>query len=390
MSQAGSASKTRPQPTSCASPQRRRRSLFTTPGVGWTRSVLRWLTSTARRAPRPLGAGTLGYFRPHTSYTYYDDPSVDAGLVAGRPGERLLASWFSKSAVQRPSTAAPTSTPVSLNTAMVPLRVVTPVAGSRARPREPLLRSSTPALGPPKSLASTRPAPSTTRLADGAADSSGAGSDARSTVTTYYTATGDGDCGGKPAWTGQICKQGPAAQPGGASVPSTYYASYTDEHQVDSIAQLSGGSVVHSTTATYDQVSRVQATVEIPSGPGVDGDTVTTNYEYDAITGLPSGSAVRTETIVASHGDQTQVEKVKRITARKATVDLVRAGAKGQFMVEPTKNGWVAVAGTGCGKPRRGERQHHHRGRQGRDHPGRRRQAARADRDGRSHRARCR
>ncbi|MET3808736.1 RHS repeat-associated protein [Nakamurella sp. UYEF19] len=107
----------------------------------------------------------------------------------------------------------------------------------------------------------------------------GNGSDARSTLTSYYTATGTGTCV-SPGLAGLVCSSGPAAQPSTGNplpVTTSTYNIYNQPLAVTATA----GSTVRTTTTTYDAAGRgatVNTTVTPTAAGGTAIPTVTTAY----------------------------------------------------------------------------------------------------------------
>jgi RHS repeat-associated protein len=133
----------------------------------------------------------------------------------------------------------------------------------------------------------------------------GTGSDAHSTVSSYYTkhAT-DSDCeiDGHPnraEWEGLSCKTGPAVQPVGQSIPVTYNADYNIDLRPTSIVESSSGAT-RTKTLTYDKLGRITATEIAISGEGATIETITTTIGYDPATGLPTSTSDGTSTITAT------------------------------------------------------------------------------------------
>jgi RHS repeat-associated protein len=125
-----------------------------------------------------------------------------------------------------------------------------------------------------------------TRLPAGL-NSSGVGTDAYSTDTTYYTATGSGQCF-SVALAGLPCLVGPAVQPtAGKPLPvaSTTYNLYDQPLVVTETS----GSVVRTTTTTYDVAGRIWTSAVMVTPSGTDGGAVPPQtYAYDPGTGLPT------------------------------------------------------------------------------------------------------
>ncbi|MFF1847071.1 DNRLRE domain-containing protein [Streptomyces sp. NPDC058217] len=108
------------------------------------------------------------------------------------------------------------------------------------------------------------------------------GTDAGTTVTTYYSATGTGACSGRPEWADLVCSTGPAgAITGGGSNP-TGLPTKTFEYDwwgkaVKTIE--AANSVTRTTTSTTDNAGR-PTRVSISGGVGTPvPDTITTYDE---------------------------------------------------------------------------------------------------------------
>ncbi|MEU2738132.1 RHS repeat-associated core domain-containing protein [Streptomyces sp. NPDC007095] len=110
--------------------------------------------------------------------------------------------------------------------------------------------------------------------------SSTTGSDAGTTTTTYYTATGSSPCGGHPEWADMVCRTAPAgAITGGGSNPSqraTTTTTYNLYGAPSTVTQTANG-VTRTTTATYDAAGR-KSTVAVSGGVGQAVQTTTTTY----------------------------------------------------------------------------------------------------------------
>lgn len=234
-----------------------------------------------------LEDGTTGYFRTHKSYVYDDSPGVDAALLTGRPSGEASVGLVVKSTVSTASADRTTDHDPQVTTnGYAPIVAGDGDGWALGMPTSTSVKvsSSTSSTSVNRFDAAGRQIE--TRQPGGGADGSGAGNDAHSTVTTYYTATGTGDCGGKPSWEGRVCKTGPAAQPAGTPVPTTYNADFDENLNPTSIQQLSGGEVVRTTSTTYDELGRPTSSSVVASGTGVAGDTMTTAYGYAPSTGL--------------------------------------------------------------------------------------------------------
>ncbi len=248
--------------------------------------------------PAQLKDGTTGLFRTHTNYVYDDSPNVADGLIASRTSSTPVGV-----VVQQTTSAASADRTSDYDTEVVRNDYKAVVAGdgdgwTLGVPTRVLTQTG-PNIGAGLdgagsadwSIEVTRYDDQgrviETRQPGGGADASGAGNDAHSTTTSYYTATGTGDCGGKRDWVGQICKSGPASQPPGAPIPTTWIRSYSDDLQPLRVDELSGSQTARTATATYDNVGRPVEVVKQTLGTGVEHDTIDTTYGYAPTSGLP-------------------------------------------------------------------------------------------------------
>ncbi|MER5790382.1 RHS repeat-associated core domain-containing protein [Streptomyces sp. NPDC001980] len=109
---------------------------------------------------------------------------------------------------------------------------------------------------------------------------SSSGSDAGTTTTTYYTATGSAPCGGHPEWADLVCRTAPAADiTGGGSNPAqrvTITTTYTIAGQPATVTYTANG-VTRTTTTTYTADRPYQTSVS--GGVGQAVQTTTTSYD---------------------------------------------------------------------------------------------------------------
>ncbi|MFE4415748.1 DNRLRE domain-containing protein [Streptomyces sp. NPDC056821] len=107
------------------------------------------------------------------------------------------------------------------------------------------------------------------------------GTDAGTTVTSYYTGDGTGTCGGHPEWADAVCQTGPAAAiTGGGSNPTTLPTKTTqyDRWGNPTTVTETSGSTTRTTTTAYDNAGR-PTTVTITGGLGTAVPAVTTTYD---------------------------------------------------------------------------------------------------------------
>ncbi|MFE2279388.1 RHS repeat-associated core domain-containing protein [Streptomyces sp. NPDC059454] len=130
------------------------------------------------------------------------------------------------------------------------------------------------------------------------------GSDAGTTITTYYTADGTGTCGGRPEWADQVCRIAPAADvTGGGSNPAqlpTKVLEYGLFGQATKIIETANG-VTRTTTTGYDPAGRA-TTVSMSGGVGTAVPSGTT--AFDEATGLPVSHTSPTGGTVTKSYDQ--------------------------------------------------------------------------------------
>ncbi|MEV7353829.1 DNRLRE domain-containing protein [Kitasatospora sp. NPDC091276] len=126
------------------------------------------------------------------------------------------------------------------------------------------------------------------------------GSDAGTTVTTYYGTGATGSCAGRPEWAGLVCSTAPAAAVTGGSAPAQLP---TKTYQYDrwgnvTVLTESANGVTRTTTRTYDGAGR-PTKVSVTGGTGTAvPDTV---YGYDQATGQPSTTGNGTATVTQGY-----------------------------------------------------------------------------------------
>ncbi|MDX3453372.1 hypothetical protein PV396_15690 [Streptomyces sp. ME02-8801-2C] len=130
------------------------------------------------------------------------------------------------------------------------------------------------------------------------------GSDAATTITTYYTAGGSAPCGGHPEWADMVCRTAPAADiTGGGANPAqrvTSTTTYTASGLPRQVTDTANG-VTRTTTTTYDSADRTtQTAVSGGSGQAVQ----TTTVSYSSGTGLAAGASTPDGKAVAQTYDQ--------------------------------------------------------------------------------------
>ncbi|WP_243407460.1 DNRLRE domain-containing protein [Frankia canadensis] len=127
-----------------------------------------------------------------------------------------------------------------------------------------------------------------------------AGTDAFTTVTSYYTATGSGACV-NASWTGLACTSGPAAQPSsGSPLPVSAYT-YNNLNQTLTEVETVN-STTRTTTSTYDSAGR-KTSEAYAASPAADGGTAlpTATFGFDASTGLPTTTTANSVTLTTGY-----------------------------------------------------------------------------------------
>lgn len=110
------------------------------------------------------------------------------------------------------------------------------------------------------------------------------GSDAGTTVSTYYSATGTGACNGRPEWADQLCSTGPAgAITGGGANPTQLLTKTVEYDRLGNTSKVTetANSVTRTTATTYDGAGRATK-VAISGGTGTAVPDTSTTYTADS------------------------------------------------------------------------------------------------------------
>lgn len=242
-----------------------------------------------------LQNGTTGPFRPHTAYTYDDEPE-GAGLGGPKPTNGQ-GETYNLVVETRHSASAPDRT--GEDDVTVVRNEYAPIVSGDGNGWE---------LGTPTKVKTqladgswstqvtrhdTQGRQAETRQPGGATAADGSGADAHAVFTSYYTkndATSQAACKvddtpARAAWVGLVCKTGPAGQPAGQSMPVTHYADYDSELRPTRVVESSGTDAeARITTTTYDNLGRhLTTTVQAA------GDTRNTTLTYHPDNGAPIG-----------------------------------------------------------------------------------------------------
>ncbi|MFI8521085.1 DNRLRE domain-containing protein [Streptomyces sp. NPDC085481] len=107
------------------------------------------------------------------------------------------------------------------------------------------------------------------------------GTDALTTLTEYWTATGTGACAGKPAWAGLVCRTSPAGTvTGGGAQPAelvTKTFGYDRWGNISTVTETANGTT-RTTTVTTDTAGR-QTKTTVTGGVGTAIPEATTVYQ---------------------------------------------------------------------------------------------------------------
>ncbi len=127
------------------------------------------------------------------------------------------------------------------------------------------------------------------RTPQGVGTNNDAGSDTRSTLTTYYTVganSADSACGNKPEWAGMECKTGPAGQPSsGDPVPVSRNIGF-DYLLNETKSTETSGTMVRTSTTLYDDAGRkTSEKTSVAGAPSGDEPVPDTTYSYSSTTG---------------------------------------------------------------------------------------------------------
>jgi len=121
------------------------------------------------------------------------------------------------------------------------------------------------------------------------------GTDAGATMTRYWSATGTGDCAGRPEWADLVCSTGPAGTiTGGGSNPNELPVKTTEYDRWGNSAKVTetANGVTRTTTNAYDAGGRLKQT-QVTGGVGTAVPTQATTYDPDsgAVATVSNGTA---------------------------------------------------------------------------------------------------
>jgi RHS repeat-associated protein len=144
------------------------------------------------------------------------------------------------------------------------------------------------------------------------------GSDARTTSTTYFSATGSGPCV-SAAFAGLKCQVGPAAQPTTGNPLPVTTTSYTMDNQISTSTAVAGTTTRTSTTS-YDASGRITGaaiTVTPAAAGGTPVSAITNTYSPD--TGLQTTSSAGGQTLTTGYDSLGRVISYTDATGNLAT-----------------------------------------------------------------------
>ncbi|WP_268258217.1 DNRLRE domain-containing protein [Parafrankia elaeagni] len=136
-----------------------------------------------------------------------------------------------------------------------------------------------------------------------------AGTDAFTTVFSYFTPNGSGGCI-NASWAGLTCSTGPAAQPtSGNPLPVITYT-YDNLNQPLTKAETvtSGGTTTRTTNYTYDAAGR-KTSLALAVSPAANGGAAvpTTTYGYSTTTGLQTTATADSITLTTGYDTWGQI-----------------------------------------------------------------------------------
>jgi RHS repeat-associated protein len=117
------------------------------------------------------------------------------------------------------------------------------------------------------------------------------GTDAGTTTTAYWSATGSGTCAGRPEWAGLVCQVAPGgAITGGGANPTSAPTRTTEYGRDGAVTKATevAGSVTRTTTSTHDAAGRLTSSA-VTGGIGAAVPSHTVTY---ASNGRPASVAV--------------------------------------------------------------------------------------------------
>jgi RHS repeat-associated protein len=246
-----------------------------------------------------LKNGTVGPYRSHTSYAYDDE--VATGLVPGRPAPPTgLTAWDMVVDTKRSAANADMTgelDPVLTRNSYEPIVAGDGDGWGLGSPTSTKTQLDDGSWVTSINRLNTQGQVIETRQPGGTTDAAGAGNDAHATQFVYYTAgpnSIDTSCGNNKAWAGLQCRVGPAGQPTGASMPTTYSVGFNTDLS-PTRAEDRSSTTTRATVTTYDGGGRTTKTsISVTGGDASDPSAaLVTDYTYD-----PNGQA-KTQTMGA-------------------------------------------------------------------------------------------
>ena len=141
-----------------------------------------------------------------------------------------------------------------------------------------------------------------TRTPQGVSTQDGAGTDDKSTITSYYTADASSSvasCRSKPEWAGEICTDGPAGSTGATPTSKTTGFDYLLN---PTRVEQTSGAMTRTTVSTYDLAGQeVKDTLATSGAPAGDKPLPDVTYAYSPTTGQMLSTSDGTSTAAATY-----------------------------------------------------------------------------------------
>ncbi|WP_347177001.1 RHS repeat-associated core domain-containing protein [Parafrankia sp. EAN1pec] len=129
------------------------------------------------------------------------------------------------------------------------------------------------------------------------------GTDAFTTIFSYFTPTGSGGCV-NASWAGLTCSTGPASQPTSGNTLPVTTLTYNNLNQplTKTETVTSSGTTTRTTTYTYDTAGRTLSE-GLAVNPAANGGTAvpTATYGYSTISGLPTTTTANSVTLTTEY-----------------------------------------------------------------------------------------
>lgn len=252
--------------------------------------------------PATLRDGTRGEYREHTAFVYDDEaPGLGGGQKPSPPEGQTSLDVVVE---ERTSTAKPDLTGefdlTRLRYEYAPIVAGDANGWTTASPTKTILAQPDGGFRTRVTRRDEDGRVIESRQPGGAPTSNGAGGDARATRYTYYLpGAADLDCDTEEelyrvSWVGLTCKVGPAAQPTGKQIPTTYVSAYNQDLRPTTMVERAGADL-RMTTIAYDALGREQS-MSVTRGNESRSTTFTTDPVTGRVATVTSGSSTTTTT----------------------------------------------------------------------------------------------